>query len=367
MNPEFLNQNIFGNTVETYLWVTGIILIGLIFKKLISAFLSWCLFKIFKKYVSGAGLKEFQQLLNKPFSIFVTLLIFFIAFNRLEFPHEWNLAPVEKPGLRMTIFMVFEISLIISITWILLRIIDFLGLILLNRSLLTSTKLDDQFVPYFKSILKFLIIIFSFFTILGAVFQINVVALVGGLGLGGLAFALAGKETAENLLGSFTIFLDKPFTVGDQVKFDRIEGTIERIGLRSTLIRTLERSLVAVPNKKLIDTELENVTLKTIHRARFNIMLMQDTPSEKIKNIIIEIREFLINHKMVRENPVIKFNGFGNQSFDILIIYFVMTSEWEKFLEVREEVNFKIIEIVKLHDCYFANLAANQTLPINKS
>ncbi len=116
-------------------------------------------------------------------------------------------------------------------------------------------------------------VVLALFFVLGFIFKVNIVALVGGLGIGGLALALASKETVENLFGSFTIFFDKPFTVGDHVKVGNVEGFVEGIGLRSTRIRTLERSLLTIPNKKMIDAELENVTLRSMWRPRSYIGL----------------------------------------------------------------------------------------------
>ena len=214
MSYDFIQQKFLGNTVESYLWFIGIILAGLLFQKLISIFFSWCLYRLFKRYTLGVSLKEFQDLLTKPFRIFFILLTLYLAFDRLEFPHEWNLDPAEKPGLRMIVFTLFEISLLVSLTWIVLRLIDFAGLILMKRASRTEPRMDDQFVPYIKSGIKIMILLLSFFSILANIFHVNVVALIGGLGIGGLALALASKETVENLFGSVTIFLDKPFTVG---------------------------------------------------------------------------------------------------------------------------------------------------------
>lgn len=354
MYIDFLHRRFFGNTIEAYLWFFVIVLIGLVFKRVISTFISWCLYKTFKKYTLGVSLKNFQDLLTRPVSVFVTLLIIYLAFDRLEFPKEWNLDPAEKPGVRMTAFIIFQITLIISFTWILLRLIDFFGMILMKRAKHTATKVDDQFVPYIKSGLKILVVLMCFFFILGAVFHVNIVALIGGLGIGGLALALASKETVENLLGSFTIFLDKPFTIGDHVKLGTTEGVIENIGLRSTRIRTLEKSLLAIPNKKMVDAELENITLKTMWRARFNLTLTYGTTAEQLKNIIAAIHDYLEQHVLVREDTAVRFNEFADSSLNIQVIYFVLTSDGDKFADIKQEVNFKIMEIVKANGSSFA-------------
>src|SRR4051812_17878053 len=111
----------------------------------------------------------------------------------------------------MLMFRFFEVAIIFSVTWITMRIVDFIGLVFIYRASLTESKLDDQLVPFARDAVKIILGAIAFLAILGVLFNLDVVSLVTGLGIGGLAFALAAKETLENLLGSFTIFIDKPF------------------------------------------------------------------------------------------------------------------------------------------------------------
>lgn len=354
MNYQFLEKEFLGNTVESYLWFAGILITGLLFKRLISQAVSWVAYRLIKKYSKGITFSDFKTLLLKPGNVVILLIVIYLAFDRLSFPAHWNLDPADKPGLRSSIFILFQILITGAFAWTILRFIDFIGLILLKRAEATESKLDDQFVPYIKSGLKIIVVVLALFFVLGFIFKVNIVALVGGLGIGGLALALASKETVENLFGSFTIFFDKPFTVGDHVKVGNVEGFVEGIGLRSTRIRTLERSLLTIPNKKMIDAELENVTLRSMWRARFFIGLTYSTSAEQLKAVIKDIFDYINAHPQTRENPVVKFNEFNSSSLDILVVYFVLTSEMETFLNIKEEINFKIMEIVKQHGCSFA-------------
>lgn len=354
MNDHFLKTEYFGNTVESYLWFAGILIAGLLFKRLITQAVSWIAYRLIKKYSKGITFNDFKTLLLKPGNVVILLIVFYLAFDRLSYPAHWNLDPADKPGLRSSIFILFQMLITVAFTWTILRFIDFIGLILMKRAEATESKLDDQFVPYIKSGLKILVAILALFFVLGFIFKVNILALVGGLGIGGLALALASKETVENLFGSFTIFFDKPFTVGDQVKVGNVEGFVESIGLRSTRIRTLERSLLAIPNKKMIDAELENVTLRSMWRARFFIGLTYSTRAEQLSAVIKDIFDYIHTHPQTGDNPIVKFSDFNSSSLDILVVYFVLTSELETFLNVKEEVNFKIMEIVKQHGCSFA-------------
>ena len=354
MSQDFLERTIFGNPVENYLWVLGIIAAGLLIKKFCSKLFSSLVFRIIKNHAGTVTMQEFHDLLKKPFSFFFLLIIGYVAFNHLTFPDEWRIAPEERFGVRMVIWRLYQMLLIFSITWFFLRVVDFFGLILVYRASKTETRVDDQLIPFFKDGLKIFIVILSFFFTLAAVFSVNIVTLIGGLGIGGLAVALAAKESLENLFGSFTIFLDKPFIVGDHVKIGPIAGHVEKIGLRSTRIRTLDKSLVTVPNKKMVDAEMENITERTFWRCRQDLNILYSTTADDIKNIIAQIKQLLDNHPKIREGASVNFDTFGNSSINLLIVYFVRTSDGDEYMEVKEEMNFQILEIVRKNNSDFA-------------
>lgn len=299
-------------------------------------------------------MQEFHDLLKKPFAILFLLAIGYVAFNYLSFPENWNIVPEDKFGVRMVIHKLYQTILIFSITWILLRIIDFFCLILFHRATRTQSRLDDQLIPFFKDGFKIFIVVLSFFFILAAVFSVNIVTLIGGLGIGGLAVALAAKETLENLLGSFTIFLDKPFIVGDNVKVGIINGHVEKIGLRSTRIRTLDKSMVIVPNKKMVDAETENISERTFWRSRQEIGLVYNTSESDIKNILLQLQQLLDGHEKIREGSNVNFDTFGLSSLILVIVYFVRTTDADEFSIVKEEINFKILSIVRANNSDFA-------------
>ncbi len=354
MDSEFLNQTFLGNTVENYMWFAGIILGGLLFKQVLSKLVSSICYRLLKRYSAGVTIQQFHDLLKRPFSLVILLLIGFIAFNYLTFPAEWNVAPEEKFGLRLIIWKTYLIIMMLAIVRIFLRLVDFFGLILINRASRTESRLDDQLVPFFKDTLKILIVVIGFFLILGAVFSVNIVTLIGGLGIGGLAVALAAKETLENLFGSFTIFLDKPFIVGDLVKVGTLQGHVETIGLRSTRLRTLDKTLVTVPNKKMVDAEMENITQRTMWRNKQVISLVYQTSADDLKNILRQLTQFLDGHLNIRKGSTVNFDTLAPSSIDILMVYFVLTADGDVFQVIKEEVNLRIMEIVRSNNSDFA-------------
>ena len=189
---------------------------------------------------------------------------------------------------------------------------------------------------------------------MGNIFNVNIAALATGLGIGGIALAMASKESLENLLGSFTIFFDQPFTVGDVVIVGSVTGTIEKVGFRSTRIRTFDKSLVTVPNKKMIDAELDNLGLRSVRRVKFNVGLTYETSTKQIKAIVTDIQEMINQHQKTTQEGRVRFQEFGSSSLDIMVMYFVNSPRWEDLIDVKEDVNYKIMEIVKKHNSDFA-------------
>lgn len=349
METEFLS-----NTLFDYSWFIGAVLVGLLFKKLISKYLSHLLFKVVGKKGAEVGVDKFDTLLTKPIGFFIMLSIIYLGSSHINYPEVWNLAPENEVGLKMLINKGFSLIYVYSIFWIFLKVIDFIGLILNKRAEATENKMDDQLIPFIVEIVKIITYIFALIIVMGNIFEVNITALATGLGIGGLALAMASKESLENLLGSFTIFFDQPFTVGDIVTVGAVTGVVEKVGFRSTRIRTFDKSLVTVPNKKMIDAELDNLGLRPVRRVKFNIGLTYETAPEQIKAIVTDIQEMINKHAKTNQDGRVRFQEFGSSSLDIMVMYFVDSPKWEDLIDVKEDVNYKIMEIVKKHNSDFA-------------
>ncbi|MDA9285009.1 mechanosensitive ion channel family protein, partial [Flavobacteriaceae bacterium] len=244
--------------------------------------------------------------------------------------------------------------LLTTVFWVILRSIDFVGFKLKNKALETESKVDDQLIPFAIDLAKVISIVLGAVMILGDVFEVNITALVTGLGIGGVAFALASKESLENLLGSFTIFFDKPFTVGDTVTLGGVTGTVEKVGFRSTRIRTFDKSIVTVPNKNIISSELDNLGARPVRRVKFNIGLTYDTSVENIKNIVNDIQILVDEHSMTNQDGRVRFLNFGASSLDIMVLYYVNSPDWESLIDTQQKINYDIINIVNKYKCEFA-------------
>lgn len=353
---KLFHQEVFGNTVEQYTWFVGILFFGFIFLRVFSRFFSRLLFKLFKKFSAEVKIDKFVELLVRPIELLLIATIIFWALNQLSFPLHEILFKRKKS--EITYFDVIDklylFFVIVSINWIVLRIIDFVALVFAYKASLTDTKSDDQLVLFIRELSKILVIIIGSFVMLGMVFEINVLTLITGLGIGGIAVALAAKDSLENLFGSFTIFIDKPFVVGDLVKVEGIEGTVEKVGFRSTQIRSTDRSIITLPNKKMIDGALENLTLRNFRRVKFTVGLTYATTPENMKKIVAEINQIINNHPHMNEEGVAVFEEFGDYSLRLMVLYFIEMMDYYQYLKIKEEMNYAITEIVNKYDSSFA-------------
>jgi len=357
MEDQFLKEIFWGNTVRQYGVFVIIILLGLLSKKLVSRLFSLALFKIFRRFAQEVNVETFVGLLLKPVESFISFCTIYLAINTLSHPLDIVLWHRSKTKVAVSIGdcldKVFLFLIILSIFWIILRIIDFIAFVLKHRASLTNNKADDQLVPFLKELTKTLICFLGFFVLLGFVFEINVLTLITGLGIGGIAIALAAKESLENLIGSFTIFLDKPFTVGDVVKVDGVEGTIEKVGFRSTWLISPDKTTIVIPNRAMIDGVLENVTLRNYRRVNFFIGIIYETRSTDIKLILTAIESFLEQHPETKDGTA-AFDNFGDSALNIQVTYLVINMEHRRYVKVKEEVNFKLMEIVGEYRSGFA-------------
>ena len=185
---------------------------------------------------------------------------------------------------------------------------------------------------------------------------INVTALIASLGIGGLAIALAAKDTAANFFGGLTILADKSLKIGEWVKVGSVEGIVEDLGMRTTKIRTFEKSLITVPNQYIANNPIENFSRRNVRRIKMTIGLVYDTPGETMKKILKDIKEMLENHPGIAKDQtmLVFFDKFNDSSLDIFIYTFTNTADWIEYMAIKEDINLKIMEIVEKNGSSFA-------------
>ncbi len=218
-----------------------------------------------------------------------------------------------------------------------------------------SRTLSKEILKLLERALKFIVISIGIMTLL-QVWGINISAFVASLGLGGLAFALAAKDTAANIFGSIAVLADKAILVGEWIEVDGVEGVVQDIGMRTTKIKTFENSIITIPNQIIANSKIINHSRRNERRIKFNIGLTYSTTNEQMNNIIFDLKKMIQTHPGIsqKSTQIVNFTEFGESSLNIFIYIFTNTANWQKYLSIKEDINLKIIKIVEDNGCEFA-------------
>jgi MscS family membrane protein len=339
--PEFLQNNFLDNPISSYMWIAVILVAMMLLKGVISRFLCSILYGFFpsaKKYVDR---KQFIALVLIPMEWFIVWTVVVFSFHKLKFPEALQVE-LYKVSTQDIADAVGKIILIVFFIRLLTRLIDFFAIIFEAKANQTADQSDNQLVVFFKDFFKAIAIILGILMISRFVFSFNVANLITGLSIVTAAIALATRESLENLIASFIIFFDKPFTVGDLVKVENITGTVEKIGLRSTRVRTDQKTFVTMPNKKMVDSILDNLSLRTQRKAEIKLELAVHTPPQKIDELLAKAEMLLLQQEDIQTHSVV-LNDIGLKSITVLIEYFTGSIEFNRFQQLKQEVNLHLL------------------------
>ena len=332
------------NPFWIYILAFVLFVLGLALKRTGARLLTALIYSTIRRYAKNLHAKQFIALVRQPAELFFMGLVAFAVFQVLRLSTDLRQLN-EEYEFGSYIIDGFKIYIIVILTWAVMRMFDFIGYVFKTRTRRFSS-IDPQMVLFVKDMAKIVLVLIGFFIILKKIFHEDAAGVIAGLGIGGLAIALAAQETIANLLGSIIIFSDKPFTVGDLVETPEIKGVVENVGFRSTRIRTMAKTLLTVPNKKLVDSALNNISRAEIRRVRFTICLTYDCSAEQLKSIIDALKGALQEHEKVEKNYLVTFAELQNNYLGIDVIYFGLTDDLNEIALLKEEINFRVIDIV---------------------
>ncbi|MFC0242064.1 mechanosensitive ion channel family protein [Rhodopseudomonas telluris] len=241
----------------------------------------------------------------------------------------------------------------IALSWIIWRVVDALGEFAIARMTLRGRLSMLSAVTFIRRVVKFALVAFAVIAGLNAL-GYNVTAGLAALGIGGIAIALGAQKTIEHLVGSLTLVTDQPMRVGDFCKFGDTMGTIEDIGMRSTRIRTLDRTLITVPNGNLAALPIENFSRRDKFWYHPILDLRYETTPEQLRSLMDSIRELLIDHPKVDSPGRVRMIGFGPNSLKVEIFAYVHAVDGDDFLEVQEELSLRLMELIEAAGTGFA-------------
>jgi len=226
--------------------------------------------------------------------------------------------------------------------------------VVIRAKRLRPEGIDGQLVRLACQVVTFVVVVWLL--IVGAnSMGISVTPLIAGLSVSGLAVALAAQYTVENLIAGVVLFIDKPVRIGDSCQFGELKGTVEQIGLRSTRIRGVDRTLISIPNAEFAKLRLVNFTRRDRILLKHVLGVTYETSAERLRMVIDRIHAMLLEHPRVANEPLrVRFVAYGPSSLDIEVFGYVLTSDYDTFLDVQEEVLLKVMAIVSEADCEFA-------------
>jgi len=348
--PEILKG---GFILEYWQWIGLIlfILVGLMVDKIVAWFLNAYVSQWKKKYISY---QQIDSAALRPLGLMAMALVWWVGLRVLALP--------ETPFTILTAAV--HVIMNLSGIWSAFRLVDIFTSLMMKKASVTESKFDDLFIPMVSKTLK------VFVVLLGVLFaadnlNIDVSSLLAGLGLGGLAFALAAKDLLGNFFGSLTVLLDRPFHIGDWVIVGDVEGTVEEVGFRSTRIRTFYNSLITLPNSILTTTKVDNMGARSYRRMNTMLGLTYDTSPEKMDAFCEGVRTLIQLHPYMRKDYYqVYFNQYSAASLDILVYVFWQTPDWNTELRERHRFLLDILRLAKQLGVEFAY--PTQTLHIKQ-
>jgi len=312
--------------ISTLGWLVSIALAGSLVRLLARIFIR-----------QGGPLDErIVHVLRGPVGLAVTVIFFGVGRSLL------SLAIPAEAALRRSERLVF----LVASTWLVFRLIDIGVIVVRSRAVQRG---NEGLVPVLQPLqlfTKIVVVVIGALGVLGTL-GIDVTAAVAGLGVGGIAVAFAAQKTLENLFGGITLFADRPVRVGDFFRYGSEVGTVEEIGLRSTRVRTLDRTVVSIPNGEFANMALENYARRDRMRLWTTIGVRYETTPDQIRFLLARMREILLAHPRVTEDPArVRFVGFGAYSLDLEVFAYIDTPDWGEFLAIREDIYLRFMAAV---------------------
>lgn len=346
MDISFLQQTFFDISVGRYLLALGILLVALTLKRVFAHLVAKIAFPFAEKTDTIYD-DLFLAAINKPLELLFVIGGFWVGVQILQLP-------VEPTNARGFAYGILKLLVTVDVAWALYNLVNLAEVWISQWVSSSESDLDDHLLPFVRKFLRITVVLVAVLVVVQNL-GFSISGLIASLGIGGLAVALAAQDTLANVFGSFMIIADRPFHIGDMIKYDSVEGKVEEVGFRSTRIRTLDRSLVSVPNRLVANSCINNLTRMTERRVKVTIGLTYDTTPAQMRQAVESIRALLAAHAgLDQTSSLVYFNDFGASSLDIFVQYFTITTVMPEHLAIREEIGLQIMEVLERLELRFA-------------
>jgi len=365
--PDFMSGTFWENEIVPgfVLWRIAlalfVVVLSLFFKNVLQAILARVLLRaVSRKTVVYEDL--ILEAAREPFGAFILLF-------GLEMATQILIGGLERfRVVNVLVTTTFEVALGVILIWTFYRLVNVAAAFFDNVVLAHDHSLSPQLTPLLSNTLRVIVIVIGFLTLLST-FHINVVSLLAGLGVGGIAVALALQDPLGNFFGSLTLIADRSFRVGDWIQMgqslNRVDGIVEEIGFRSTRIRTFARTQLTIPNNMLCKDVIENFSTTPQRRVNQKLGISFQTSPEQIRAFVQAIREELKNQdQVIIDGAYFYFHEITANGYEIVINYFTRPVDPIHHLEVKERVNYRLVELARDHRLTLNN-AANNLIPVS--
>jgi len=348
---DFLSYRIYNNEVQEILISLAFILGAIVLGRLVRWFAEKILPKLTAKTETQLD-DVLVEVLKAPMLFALTLVGFWIGIKRLSMP----------VNVMAMIADIYKFLLVISATWFISRAVStFINVILKEKVNDESSRMDEHALSLIKKVSSFVIWSIGVITALNNA-GVDVGALIAGLGIGGVAIALAAQDTAKNIFAGMMILFDRPFKIGELITIDGTTGYVEDMGIRSTKLRTYSGQLVVIPNYKTADSNLTNITREPSRRIELNVGLTYSTTPEQMRQAMDILRNLPSSVAGIEEKVKVYFTSFGDFSLNITCWYYIKKDS--DLFETQSAVNLQVLDEFNAHGLDFA--FPTQTLYVNK-
>ena len=363
---ETVNYKFSGNEVWRFALLLGVIVITLIIGRIVRYLILRSAHKLAQKE-KGQLMELFLRCLSRPAAVGVFAAGVYLARLCLRFAHGEG-EPGFPENIEQRWIQVSQSLMALAVAYLIYRLVDIVEYYLKRWTGRTETKLDDMLVPVIRKSLRIFVTVVAVLFISENILGQEIGTILAAAGIGGLAFALAAKDTIANFFGSVTIFADRPFQVGERIKLGGYDGPVEQVGFRSTRIRTLDGHQVTIPNSIIVNDMVENIGRRPFIKRVSNIGVTYNTPPDMVEKAVQIIKDILAETEEVNRDPGlvprIFFNEFKDFYLNILMIYWVKPPDYWLAQGVHQKINLAIMRAFADEGIEFA--FPTQTLYLKK-
>ena len=347
---KFFQYKFFDNTIEAYLIVAGFILLLYILRKIISRFIAGWLLRLFINKKNKSPKEQIIGIIIKSINRFIFIFFSYAALETLYFPKALKFTFHHSVNSEYLVNLIAVIVIVNAFIRLCISITAFIAEILKEKADTT----DDQLIVFFNDFIRVILIIIGILLIIRFGLDKPLGPILTGLSIAGAAVALAAKESLENLIASFIIFFDKPFATGDSVNVQNFTGAVEKIGLRSTRIRTDSKTYISVPNKQMVDTIVDNITLRTQRKVELRLEISLSTTTQQLQQILTGIKNILNLEQNIELNYV-WLNDTGKNAHIIAADYYTkMPQAFGEFNNLKTEINVAVVQLLEKENVQLA-------------